>query len=53
MIVNYRLKLGRRSGQSAVETLGLIAQDLRTANLGQVVSHDQLAQALDCLLRAG
>lgn len=53
MIVNYRLKLGRRSGQSAVETLGLIAHDLRTANLSQVVSHDQLAQALDCLLREG
>lgn len=52
MIVNYRLSLGRRSCQSAVETLGLIVQDLRTSNLNQAFTHDQLAQALDRLLQA-
>lgn len=52
MIVNYRLTLGRRSCQSAIETLGLIVQDLRTSNLSQAFTHDQLAQALDRLLQA-
>ena len=52
MIVNYRLTLGRRSGQSAIETLGLIVQDLRTSNLSQAFTHAQLAQALEHLLQA-
>ncbi len=51
MIVHYRLTLGRRSCQSAIETLGLIVQDLRTSNLSQAFTHDELAQALDHLLR--
>ena len=52
MIVNYRLTLGRRSCQSAIETLGLIVQDLRTSNLSQAFTHDELAQALSHLLQA-
>ncbi|HRI52345.1 MAG TPA: hypothetical protein PLW65_19375, partial [Pseudomonadota bacterium] len=52
MIVKYRLALGRRSRQSAVEIMALIAHDLRTADLSQAITHDQLAAAMQSLLRS-
>lgn len=52
MIVKYRLALGRRSRQSAVEIMALIAHDLRTADLSQAITHDQLAAAMQTLLRS-
>lgn len=52
MIVKYRLALGRRSRQSAVEIMALIAHDLRTADLSQAITYDQLAAAMQSLLRS-
>ena len=49
-IVEYRVKLGQHIGQSAVEVLGLIAQDLQLAAGKDAFSYDELTAAMKVLL---
>lgn len=49
-VIAYRLKLARHAGTPAVETLALLAQDLRLAGGANVVSLDALAAAMQVLL---
>lgn len=49
-VVSYRLTMGLRSGQPAVETMACIAHDLQTYHLSQAITHDQLAAFLERLL---
>ena len=48
-IVEYRVKLGQHIGQSAVEVLGLIAQDLQLAAGKDAFSYDDLTAAMKVL----
>ena len=50
-IVEYRVKLGQHIGQSAVEVLGLIAQDLQLAAGKDAFSYDELTAAMKVLFR--
>ncbi len=50
-IVEYRVKLGQHIGQSAVEVLRLIAQDLRLAAEKDAFSYDDLTAAMKVLFR--
>ncbi len=50
-IVEYRVKLGQHIGQSAVEVLGLIAQDLQLAAGKDAFSYDELTAAVKGLFR--
>jgi hypothetical protein len=50
-IVEYRVKLGQHIGQSAVEVLGLIAQDLQLAAGKDAFSYDDLTAAMKVLFR--
>ena len=50
-IVEYRVTLGQHIGQSAVEVLGLIAQDLQLASGKDAFSYDELTAAMKALSR--
>lgn len=50
VIMDYRLRLGRLAGQSAVEVLAWIAHDLRASGAEGSVTFDQLEAAIESLL---
>lgn len=50
MVVSYRLKLGRFSGQSAADLLTSIGNDLRQAGLEKAVPFEQIEAAFRSLL---
>ena len=52
MIITYRLKYGRRTGQAPAEVLTWIGQELSHSGAGQAVTQEAVERAMKALLQA-